>query len=166
MDTAVTRRRAVIKRYADSYLIARATVAFGKVIKVVGAIFAFCIFGISLLLLLGSAKSLINTGGVGGATAAVAIFASALWSALVWFVFALFGTVVSALGQNLLASLDEAVHTSPFLTDEDRAQAMSLPRLPEGVRPASDVDPTLFCANCGTKAQAGATSCSSCGARL
>jgi hypothetical protein len=36
------------------------------------------------------------------------------------------GVLVSAHGQVLKASLDEAVHTSPFLTDADRASVMSL----------------------------------------
>ena len=36
------------------------------------------------------------------------------------------GVLVAAQGQVLKANLDEAVHTSPFLTDEQRASLMSL----------------------------------------
>jgi type III secretory pathway component EscT len=35
------------------------------------------------------------------------------------------GILISALGQNLLAMLDVAVHTSPFLTTEEKSQALS-----------------------------------------
>ena len=35
-------------------------------------------------------------------------------------------TVISAQGQILFAQADCAVHTSPFLSDEERAKAMSL----------------------------------------
>jgi hypothetical protein len=42
-------------------------------------------------------------------------------------VFYFFGVVVTALGQNLQASLDTAVHSSPFLDDQEKRQAMGLP---------------------------------------
>jgi hypothetical protein len=36
------------------------------------------------------------------------------------------GILISALGQLMLATLDSAVHGSPFLDDEQKAEAMSL----------------------------------------
>ena len=41
------------------------------------------------------------------------------------FVF-LFGVMIAAIGQLLLAQADTAIHTSPFLTKEEKARAMSL----------------------------------------
>jgi hypothetical protein len=35
--------------------------------------------------------------------------------------------MISAQGQTLLAQADAAIHTSPFLTEEEKAKAMSLP---------------------------------------
>jgi hypothetical protein len=46
--------------------------------------------------------------------------------AFVWFLFFVFGVIVSAQGQQLLATLDAAVHSSPFMDTAAKAQAMSL----------------------------------------
>jgi hypothetical protein len=53
------------------------------------------------------------------------------------------GAVVAALGRILRAATDSAVNTSPFLTDEDRAAAMSLTPPPKGGRSwaAIGIDP-------------------------
>jgi hypothetical protein len=50
------------------------------------------------------------------------LLAAGLWFAL----FFILGSLVSAQGQILKATLDGAVNTSPFLTDEQRAQMMRL----------------------------------------
>jgi len=42
-------------------------------------------------------------------------------------IFFLQGVLISAQGQLLKAQADGAVHSSPFLTDEERTAAMSLP---------------------------------------
>lgn len=46
--------------------------------------------------------------------------------AVVVAIFYVFGIVLSALGQNLMATLDTAVYASPFLTQEQKAQAMNI----------------------------------------
>jgi hypothetical protein len=51
----------------------------------------------------------------------------AVLGALVGGLFFLFGILISAQGQILLAQADSAIHTSPFLTEEEKAKAMSLP---------------------------------------
>ncbi|MGZ5483341.1 MAG: hypothetical protein ACXWID_15320 [Pyrinomonadaceae bacterium] len=50
-----------------------------------------------------------------------------IFGALIGGLFFLLGVLISAQGQLLMAHADSAVHTSPFLTDEERASAMSLP---------------------------------------
>ena len=93
-----------MKRYRDAYLVARATATIGKVIK-----------GIGILVI---AMGLINAG---QSASAIGLFV-ALVGALLYCA----GVLVAAQGQILLASLDTAVNSSPFLTNEEKAKAMSL----------------------------------------
>lgn len=122
---AIMRKKAIIQdgfsepvmsRYADAYLVARAIAGIGTVIKVTGLLLA-------LVIIAGAAyaanyansetKTLYDVAGF-----IIAIIIAAL--------FYLFGTLVSAQGQILKASLDCAVNSSPFLSDEQRAGVMSL----------------------------------------
>jgi uncharacterized membrane protein required for colicin V production len=108
---------AILKRYRDAYRVARVTNGFGVAIKVLGLI------GAGLLVLLGAAvasdgpRNPLSLLGVLGI--AFGLFAGAL--------FFIIGVMVSAQGQILKASLDGAVNSSPFLTNEHRARIMSLP---------------------------------------
>jgi hypothetical protein len=61
------------------------------------------------------------------ATFFVCILIGAVFGALVGGLFFLLGVLISAQGQLLKAHADSAVHTSPFLNNEERAIAMSLP---------------------------------------
>lgn len=95
---------ALMKRYRDAYLVARATGTIGKVIK-----------GIGILVI---AMGLIRAG---QSTNSISLFIASV-GALLYCA----GVLVAAQGQILLASLDSAVNSSPFLTNEDKAKAMSL----------------------------------------
>jgi len=55
-------------------------------------------------------------GGLGGA----------LVGGIIWLITWVLGVFVSAQGQLLKANIDEAVNTSPFLVDDQRAKIMSL----------------------------------------
>ena len=103
-DGVVDEATALMKRYRDAYLVARATATIGKVIK-----------GIGILVI---AMGLINAG---QSASAIGLFV-ALVGALLYCA----GVLVAAQGQILLASLDTAVNSSPFLTNEEKAKAMSL----------------------------------------
>jgi hypothetical protein len=112
------RAEAVLRRYRDAYRVANTIVAIGTTIKVVGAVVAAAVFlftGSTVLSLLRSNYGLVIVGLVG-----------AIPAAIIWLLFWLFGVLASAQGQVLLASLDGAVNTSPFLTDDQRADAMSI----------------------------------------
>jgi uncharacterized membrane protein len=114
-------------RYKDAYYYARFIDTVGRVLKAVGFIGA----ALAILLGLAAAGSAAQYGvmraldaGFGG-MAILFMFGlyAALWLGIWW----LFGTLCRASAQFLKASLDSAVHSSPFLSDLERADVMSLP---------------------------------------
>ena len=105
-----------MSRYNDAYSVAKATTTFGTVIKAIGFLLAFG--------LLSGAFGVANQQSSDGKILFIMVgVVSALVTAAVFY---LFGVLVSAQGQILKASLDGAVNSSPFLTDDQRAQPMSL----------------------------------------
>ena len=70
---------------------------------------------------------------VGSAIILLSLFAGSafgifglVFGAFVGGIIYLLGTLISAQGQILLAQADSAVHSSPFMTNEERAKVMSL----------------------------------------
>ena len=61
-----------------------------------------------------------------GGAGAVGFFAGLLVGGVTFAFFFVLGVAVSAQGQLTRATLDSAVNSSPFLTNEERAEAMSL----------------------------------------
>lgn len=111
----------VSKRYKDSYRVAGVIVGLGKVLKVIGIIVAvLCLLGGVI-----SFSAMPSMEGAGAVRAIMLIYGvfGALFS---WLIFWLWGVVISAIGELLRATLDGAVHTSPFLTDDQRAEAMGV----------------------------------------
>jgi nitric oxide reductase large subunit len=102
----------VIKRYKDAYRVAAATIALGSTVQALGVVLAL-IFGAVAFLL-----------GQDGNTALAAAAVGALIVVLI--LFYVVAVLVRAQGQSLRASLDGAVHSSPFLTDAEKASAMGL----------------------------------------
>jgi hypothetical protein len=119
----IARIKAVAKRYLDAYRIARITVSFGSTIKAVGA-------ALAVLLVLGA--FLIVELGRFGQVSLIVLIMTAIIAGIVWLVFYVLGVLASAQGQILLASLDGAVHSSPFLFDDEKAQIMKLPMPQQG----------------------------------
>jgi hypothetical protein len=118
MDTTQQSRYAakVMKRYNDAYLVARATSGIGGTIKVLGWVFG----GIVALLGFANAKHgygppdpLFQFGGI----VLGLVIALPLW---------VLGILIAAQGEILKADLDDAVNTSPFLDNDQRASVMSL----------------------------------------
>ncbi len=103
----------VMSRYTDGYCLARAIVAVGALVKTLGLVAA----GVMLRIGIGMAN-VTNSG--------LASVVSIPVAGLVWLLLWVLGVLVSAQGQILKANLDEAVNTSPFLMDNQRAQIMSL----------------------------------------
>ena len=98
----------VQRRYIDGYRVANHVNGFGQSIKSGGMVLGLIVWA-GATQLLGS--------GPGG-------FVFGLIVAAIVFVI---GVIVSAHGQLLKATLDTAVHSSPFLTNDVRATVMSLP---------------------------------------
>lgn len=109
----------VVGRYSDAYRVARATVLIGNLIKVVGVLLGLLV-GVGLFALIATQARLL--GGMG----AVGFFVSLLLGGGIFAFFFVLGVVVSAQGQLTRATLDGAVNSSPFLTNAERAEAMSL----------------------------------------
>ncbi|MCU1264920.1 MAG: hypothetical protein JWM21_1238 [Acidobacteria bacterium] len=122
-DPSISRQiSALMKRYKDAYIVATITNGFGGIIKGIGAVIGGVLLLVGLLI--------VGNGRPGDATFAmgVVIVAAGVVSG-VWFYIA--GVLVSAQAQILKASIDGAVNSSPFLTNEHRATIMSLS---EGVK--------------------------------
>jgi hypothetical protein len=125
-----------LKRYLDLYRAARLLNGLGTTVKIVGIVVAVVIFVFWFILGIASAQGR-SSGPFGpdpatqSAAQAVAFFIcvaiGVVFGALIGGLFFLMGVLISAQGQLLMAHADSAVHTSPFLTDEERATAMSLP---------------------------------------
>jgi len=111
----------VVKRYKDAYRVAGVIVGLGKILKVIGIILA-------VLCLLGGVGGFAMMPSVEGAsTVKIIMLVYGIMGALfTWLVFWLWGVVISAVGQLLRATLDGAVHSSPFLSDDQRAEAMGV----------------------------------------
>lgn len=117
------RERSLGDRYIDAYRVANTAVAFGNTVKTVGVVLAALIFIPALLFTLASAN---QTSGNGMALALGALLLGAVFAGAVGIVFFVLGTLLCAHGQLLRATLDTAVNTSPFLTDDLRSEIMSL----------------------------------------
>lgn len=120
-STVILGDNQIVRRYQDSYMVARTANAFGKLAKLVGFGSAGIIGFIGLLLtfiMIGSYRD----SGVGFVVFLIVLVTGAVVGAI----FYVFGIVLSALGQNLMAVLDSAVYASPFMTQEQKAQAMNI----------------------------------------
>lgn len=108
--------RAIINRYKDGYKVAEAINFVGQAVKVVGLILFIILAALSL-----SAGDQ-GSWGIAAPASGFGVVISALVGGLIYVV----GILVAAQGQLLMASLDNAVNTSPFLTDRERAEAMKI----------------------------------------
>lgn len=105
-------------RYRDGYRAARTNVLLGILIRVLGAL-----LGLAVLVIL----SVLGSSSGDGSRVGLEGLGLGLFFGLTTFVvFFVLGVLVSSLGQLRSASLDAAVNTSPFLTNEERAEVMSL----------------------------------------
>jgi hypothetical protein len=122
-DEGNTRKEKAISRYQDAYRIAQFYVRVGRTITTIGAVLGI------LIAIIGFASAGSFSGGPYGRQSDVgawAVLMALLMGGTVWFMFFVAGVIISGRGQQLLASLDSAVHSSPFMDIEEKAQAMSL----------------------------------------
>jgi hypothetical protein len=110
-------------RYLDAYRHAGFVVGVGKTIKTIGAIIGILI---ALVGLIGAAE--LSSGPFGSQSQGGIFFGftTMVAAATIWFLFFIAGVIVAAQGQQLLASLDSAVCSSPFMDMAAKAKAMSL----------------------------------------
>jgi hypothetical protein len=108
-----------VRRYQDAYTVAKTANAFGTFTKTIGLISAGIIGVIGLIMMLLTATSL------GAGAGFVMLLFTLTLGAIVGAIFYILGIALSALGQNLMAALDTAVNSSPFMTLEQKAQAMN-----------------------------------------
>src|SRR6185437_123850 len=121
--------RSLTKRYRDSYRVAGFIAGVGEFFKIGGIILA-ALIGIGTLTLVGQTR---------GDHQQIAILMMGIVTAgFVGGVLFLLGVLVAAQGQLLKASLDTAVNTSPFLTNQDRAKMMALPEPSPDSRNSAD----------------------------
>ena len=104
-----------IKRYRDAYLVASAAIAFAAVIKMLGWVVAIITWIAGFILASQQREPQMG------------FMVAALISGVVQLiVFYFFGVLVAAAGQILRATLDTAVHSSPFLDDQQKAAAIGV----------------------------------------
>ncbi len=102
----------ILTRYQDGYRAAKLINGFGQACKVVGLSLGGLIF-----LACASASSISN----------IAVVMGLVLGSIVGFAGWAIGVMISAQGQIAKATLDTAVNSSPFLSNEERAKIMSLP---------------------------------------
>jgi hypothetical protein len=110
----------VVGRYADAYRVARTIVIIGTLIKVLGFLLGLVLSGGLIALGWWQSRQL------GGNILSLGVLVGLFTGLAVFAFFFVLGTVVSAQGQLIKATLDNAVNSSPFLTNDQRAEAMSL----------------------------------------
>jgi len=121
-NVKATTAAAAVRRYRDAYATALNMVAHGHSLKA----FAIVLAVIMVFTTLAVGVSVADSGVFGVKLALPLVIVGAVLTAAICAGLHGQGVRLSADGQHLLAQLDVAVHTSPFLTDADRIQAMSL----------------------------------------
>ncbi len=117
-DNDTTGTPSAMHRYTQGYRAAGWLVGLGSLLRAVGWILAV-VWGLV------AAVALASQGGMFGSNKTIGI-AAVVCGLACWSTFYIWGTIVSANGQMLQASLDSAVNTSPFMTAAEKARSMSL----------------------------------------
>jgi hypothetical protein len=113
---------AAIKRYRDGYRAAEAVVSFGQIVKLGG------IFAGGVVFVGGLVEFILNPAEHHGFAVVFALLIACAVSLIL--ISQALGTGLRSLGQLLKAALDSDVNSSPFLSNAQRARAMSLRERP------------------------------------
>lgn len=106
----------LLTRYRDAYTVARVTSGFGTLVKVFGVLLGAIPFVAGFIV-----SGQFQRQPAMQTTIAVT---GVIFGLFIAFVLYILGVLVAAHGQILMATLDEAVHTSPFLSDEQKADVI------------------------------------------
>lgn len=120
-------QNSVITRYRDAYRIASFQTGVGRTIKMVSLGLGGLVTLISFISMTENAKP--QPGFFGPTTNPIGVtlgWFGVLAGLLIAGIGFIFGLLVSSQGEVLKAGIDGAVNTSPFVTNEERAQMMSL----------------------------------------
>lgn len=101
-------------RYRDAYLVAKTLTAFGGLIKALG----LCLGALIVIVAIIAATQSTSSG-------AEMFFSGLLLGIVVAIPIFILGVLVGVQAQVVMAALDTAVHTSPFLTNDDKERVMS-----------------------------------------
>ncbi len=118
---AVSNKNQTINDYQDSYSLAKNAIKFGNIAKLTGFVSAGIIsfLGLFLTLIL---VSNYRDAGMAFVVFLILVTVGAIFGALFYGL----GIALTALGQNLSATLDSAVQVSTFMKNEQKAQAMNI----------------------------------------
>jgi hypothetical protein len=108
----------VSSRYKDAYLTARAVSSVGGVIKIVGIL-----LGLGLLFL-----GLVAGGILGKEIGTFVVISTIIVGTFGGTILYVIGVLIITQGQILKATLDSAIHSSPFLSDDMRLSIMQVKR--------------------------------------
>jgi hypothetical protein len=115
----------MLSRYQDGYRVAKFVNGVGQLTKVVGVFIAVVFFIASATLRNTVVTPMRNGLGQISDNIGLVMFLAVL-GLVVGFFFWVLGVLICAQGQTLKASLDTAVHGSPFLANDQKASVMSL----------------------------------------
>jgi hypothetical protein len=118
-STHVSLGARAVKRYRDAYMVARSIDAQGQSIKSLAVVVAVILGIATTVVAMASARA-------SESLALPMLICGAIAAGLCWSTIHSRGVSIAAEGQQLLASLDVAVHTSPFMSDSERAESMEL----------------------------------------
>jgi hypothetical protein len=117
-EPASAQVRLLVQRYKEAYLVARLISRSGRPIKRAG-LAAAALLAAQGAILMATARAAEAAFVLGAGAVTLGLLAGALFYFL--------GVLVAAQGEVLRASLDGAVGSSPFLTDEHRTSILFLP---------------------------------------
>lgn len=120
LPTMLARR--AMARYQESYRVAAGVVVVGAWLKGLAWVVAVGLFLAMVV------PTLLMFSGLGGwdTVPGMLYFGAALYASLAGGAIYLLSLLFTVLGRLLQGSLDTAIHSSPFLTDDERARLMSL----------------------------------------
>ena len=139
----------LVTRYKDAYRVGQTIVRLGDTVKMIG------IVGAVLLAFLG-----LLAGGKLGVTVALGAF---LLGAIVALVFFVLGTLQAAQGQMLLATLDGAVNSSPFLSRNEMLEILVPSDGTQDAVNSSKDRKVRVCPECDTENPVDRSDCQKCG---
>ncbi len=110
------------RRYYAAYIIARTIIFVGQLVQVLGVILGIAVMIGGIL----EVNYAVEQGIIPKGNEWLGYSGMVVWCLLAIAIDYILGLIIQALGQILMAQLDIAVHTSPFLSNEKKASVMRI----------------------------------------